>query len=351
VGNLIHRGRHLDGNFTTRNHTLRMLHRMPVEIREHPLIYLFEGGEHWLFKVPEYDMAMPPHAVFFTPEPDFAASGCFNEPRVPRESEACYLYGYDERVIGVPFWQPGSFDTAIRAEFTSPKPLFVFYYGGLHGRAELLRRRLYDLCDEQDETWHCRSPESTAHSAQADGGLEEYFGHISDAEFCLSPTGDSPGRTLMWDALARGCIPVLFSSCPTSHLLQAHAHLLPPDTALGFGVRQWALLINQTAVMTDDQHLAEALRAVTPAQKRAMRESMATAVRAAAFSLNESKRGDVVDGIVTHMLRRVHGGPPQPAALPPGFVRQGRVEDEIPMNSPLCRSGPQEMKLSNFNAF
>jgi hypothetical protein len=44
----------------------------------------------------------------------------------------------------------------------------------------------------------------------------EYAALMRDADFCLCPTGDSPARATIWDALRRGCLPVLLSSCPHS---------------------------------------------------------------------------------------------------------------------------------------
>ena len=349
VANLIWRGRLSDPARAElgKNRTLNMLSRMPPEIHGHRHLYLFEGGEHWTFKIAAYVAAMPPHAIFVTPEPDFAThrSAVYREPAVPQLHDACYLYAATPRVLGDPFWQMGSSDVAVNVMPDAARRDAVFYYGGLHGRAERLRRRLYELCDMQGAAWNCRAPEAgSSRAAQANGGLGSYFRSVASADFCLCPTGDSPGRALMWDALARGCVPVLFSSCPQSHLLQAHAHLLQPDAATGFGVRHWALLLNQTAVMTNDSYLADSLAAVTAAEKLTMRQRMAAFMRKLSFSVHERSASDAVQGsdavnasdaarpargddILGTILRRVvaqqRGGAAQQVPLPEGYEPWG----------------------------
>ena len=55
--------------------------------------FVFPRLGNWAFKIGAYVDAMPPHAVFVTPEPDFAThnSAAFAEPAVPQLHDACYL--------------------------------------------------------------------------------------------------------------------------------------------------------------------------------------------------------------------------------------------------------------------
>ena len=88
-------------------------------------------------------------------------------------------------------------------------------------------------------------------------------------------------------------------------------------------MRHWALLLNQTAVMTNASYLADELAAVAPEVKRRMRERMAAFMPRVAFSLegasNATARGDIFDTVVAHMLARRRGAPAQAEPLPPNF--------------------------------
>ena len=72
------------------------------------------------------------------------------------------------------------------------------YRGGSHGMQGALRATLAEACSSLPKRDCAASPETAF--------FRDYF----DAQFCLMPAGDDPGRQGIWDALQAGCAPVFF---------------------------------------------------------------------------------------------------------------------------------------------
>ena len=304
-----------------------MFQRMPHEVATHPHLYLFSAGEAYLAGdyelLPEY----PQHATVFVAEPLWAQytsrTGYYPEPRMPRMEDACYLYAPSPRYASVPFWQNGSETNEelalVRQRSDAERPHRVFHFASMHGQAAALRWRLYGLCEGQGG-WYC--PHEGARTAQGalQGQLplahDDFMRVFGSTTFALMPTGDSPGRISMWDCLRRGCVPVLFSSCPHAHMLDSHAGWLPPDTSEGFGVRTWAVLLNQTAVMSSDTYLRDALASVTDEQLSAMRAAVRPYLAKMSY---EPATDDALELTVQHILMQRRGAPEHGPPLPPKF--------------------------------
>jgi len=291
----------------------------------------------------------PASAVWFTSEAHFARpkSRGYAEPQVPGHNEACYLYVPAKNVVAVPYSQR-SLETKAElkaALLNDRRPLQLFHYAGAHGMAAALRQRLYDLCDlhlhqhQQQLDLQLLHPSSSAGSdasttsaassvatsavgppnqrwscptPQAPLPQEDSLRILAHTQFCPVPAGDSPGRAVMWDALRRGCVPVLFSSCPQASVLQSHAgQFLPEDPGMGFGVRKFSVLLNQTAVMTNDNYLAATLSSITPAQMRAMRLAVRPYLQAATFAELDWRMGELDAGefVIRHVVGKFKGAP------------------------------------------
>jgi len=313
------------------NWAAQMFAEMPRPVREHPYLYLFAGGEAYLMghynSIPSY----PQQATIFTAEPLWAqvprrGTGTYgDEPLVPSADEACYLYQPSARFASVPFWQPANESTAdLIADIyrtDDERANKVFYFASLHGQSTNLRRRLYELC-EPEAGWLCPRELTGAKDGAQHGVLplspQEYVAAIANSTFVLIPAGDSPGRISMWDGLRRGVVPVLFSSCTQPHVVYSHRGWLPPDDGASFGVRTWAVLLNQTAVMTEPTYVRDMLNAVSPEQVAAMRAAVAPYI--AGFSYHpDNHAGDAISATVGHMLQRRSGSPVEGPPLPPGF--------------------------------
>ena len=344
VLNPIHRAIHRDHPTSTNfeplftygyESSLRVLRHLPDAIRWHRHVYLLEGGEHWAYR--GYEEVAPVSTVWFTSEPMWArlSSRIYDEPEVPSRNEACYLYWPTRNVVAVPYSQrsdetPGELRAALLNE---QRPYQLFHYAGAHGMATKLRSRLYTLCDlhlyhrhrllqmqrlqpQQEQihwqfsNWSCPTPEKP---------LDQYesLRILGQTKFCLIPAGDSPGRVVMWDALRRGCVPVLFSSCDQASVLQSHSHLLPPDPGRGFGVRRWSVLLNQTAVMTSPHYLANTLSTITEQQIAHMRAAVRPYIARNTFNELDWRPGqsDAAELVLQHVLQ-ARGGAPLPSPKP-----------------------------------
>ena len=95
---------------------------------------------------------------------------------------------------------------------------------------------------------------------------------------------------------------VYFSSCPHSVLLRGFPLFLPQEKAPRFGANRWAVLLNQTAVMANPEHLARALAAIPRRKVEAMRRCLAGLRERFSFSRAPSER-DAVATLVQRMLR------------------------------------------------
>lgn len=340
--------------------SLKMLRNLPQFVRSHPFVYLFEGAEHQNMR--GFDSLKPPQAITFTTgDPMWAwhKSRTYEEPKEPKENEACYLYSKQPNVVALPYHQPFH-NSYIASEAEEPaeelaaaranenRPYEVFYFAGIHGMGPALRSRLYTLCESAQKSgktnWTCpRKPFSH----------EKGFKMLEQTKFCFIPVGDAPGRVFMFDVLMRGCVPVLFSSCPQSAILQSHTHLLPADpippmvkadedrgflssiarffgiesadgaseaSKPAFGKRKWSLLLNQTAVMTSDTYLMDALGNVSDADVKEMRAAITDAVAERITFHQYANDDDALGFAIQHMLRKGKGLPAEGPEIPEDFV-------------------------------
>jgi len=305
--------------------SLDMLRALPAQIRDHPHVYLFESGHQWAYTT--YEAVKPESAIAFVTEPIFAYDRTkLVEPQVPDCREACYMYLPSSKLVSVPDQSevPTRADLAIAARTDVERPIKVFYAAGPIGIALSLRQRLYDLCTAQPlgtSRWYCPVLSSVVDPSVTTTPLTRstYLDVVGRTSFCMLPAGISPERTSMWDALRRGCIPVLFSSCTQPSELYSHSNtFLPRDEGDGFGVRTWAVLLNQTAVMTSDTYVDEALDAISSDQIAAMRAAVAGSLERITF-FNEAADDDALAFVVDHMLNKRGGAPESAPPLPAGF--------------------------------
>ena len=166
---------------------------------------------------------------------------------------------------------------------------------------------------------------------------EAYMRVFANTTFALIPVGDSPSRISMWDCLRRGCVPVLFSTCPTTHALASHRGWLPPDDSRAFGVRAWSVLLNQTEVMTSDSYLVDALDAVSDEQLHAMRAAVRPYLKGMSYATSATE-GDAVDRTVEMMLKHTKGGPQAVSSPPAHFHTIGKHSGPTHESSLILRS-------------
>lgn len=253
----------------------------------------------------------------------------YNEPEVPSADGACYIYAPSMDVVVIPY--VGGPDRGFDPTAGS-RPYRVAYYSNLRGRGIALRRRLYKLCEvaSKGKPWMCWREFLKGDSECADGDSQcaaaPMFQRFQQSDFCFSPVGDGPLRTTVWQALRRGCIPVLFASCPHGSLAEAYnSYFLPRDTAPHFGVRKWSVLLNQTEVMRSDGYVADALNSITEAQLLGIRRRIrryalrmswfpnatARAEAQAWLASDDVLPGDALSFVVSHILKRQRGAPLQ----------------------------------------
>lgn len=192
-----------------------------MAIRRHRHLYMFAAGEMWLYA--GYEGSLPSGITLFSQEPLFWKKlplKHYEEPQVPAEDEACYFYAPSPSVVVVPYI--GSTDDGFNP-IIGNRPYRVAYYSRFHGRGVPLRKRLYELCNMApggNKPWMCWQSflNSTSTAKCADGDTQckarPMFERFQQSDFCFCPVGDGPLRTTVWQALRRGCIPVLFASCP-----------------------------------------------------------------------------------------------------------------------------------------
>ena len=332
-------------------YSLRVLRRLPAVVKQAKYLYVFAGGEMWLYA--GYETAIPSQAVFFSQEPLFWRSeplSLYVEREVPSEPEACYIYAPSQHVVVVPY--TGSVDRGFDPASMN-RPFRVAYYSALHGRAWPLRRRLYQLCESESKLaltssgvapykpWLCwKTP--------LPGGQAPMFQRFQQSDFCFCPTGDGPLRTTVWQAFRRGCIPVLFSSCPQGALTEAYnPYFIPEDDGPPlFGLRRWAVLLNQTAVMLDEQYVSRMLSAIDEQQLlRVRRELRKYAERMSYFTNSteqlEARRflqnrepglltGDPLSFIVGTIVRKEGGAPMRSRASAVAGFAKTFVLDYVP---------------------
>lgn len=114
--------------------------------------------------------------------------------------------------------------------------------------APLLRRRLDDLAS--DFNWETLP----ASSSTPDALTEEADAAMRRSHFYLVPAGERPSSATMWHAMRRGCIPVLFATCPRSVSLVGYADSvgIPNDEPLELGVPgNYSILLSQSEALNN----------------------------------------------------------------------------------------------------
>ena len=397
VANVIHRAidnSQLEESF---RHSLRVLRRLPPAIMNHRHVYLFAGGEMWLYAA--YHEVVPHSSTFFSQEPLFwrvEPLARYAEPTVPQQDEACYIYAPSTSVVVVPYTggTDKGFDLAM-----GKRPYQVAFYGAMHGRGVALRKRLYQLCDSAStgkKPWMCWRE-------FLPGGQTPMFRRFQQSDFCFCPVGgacnfehvsviqprvriahlaqqlphtqpplfsDGPLRTTVWQALRRGCIPVLFASCPQGALREAYdPYFVPKDNGIAFGVHKWYVLLNQTAAMLSDSYVYETLSGVTEAQLRTMRQGIRPyATRLSWFdnetTLKEAQAdldskgaavlsGDAMSFVLRRILTQRRGAPLQTQQRVPGhFVLDSMLAasaDGRLCTSKACRHREKTGRRKNYS--
>lgn len=178
----------------------------------------------------------------------------------------CFSCARTSRVIGIPYFtEDATVDVDVNHPQWHGRKSLVFYMGGLHGTAKVLRERLYQLCYAESD-WHCPKTIKVGPSDEKEVGTpdqkQQLAMKLQDALFCLSPSGDTPSRKSTFDALKNGCVPVFFSSCPASFYLDGFANYLGEDKISKFGAAKWSVVLNQTAVFEDKDYMRRTLQAI-----------------------------------------------------------------------------------------
>ena len=182
--------------------------------------------------------------------------------------------------IAVPYPSPfratsdDSIDEHIAMIMQSRRQYLVAYFGNAHGRDVELRMHLNAVC---------RMAGSRCASSPAGvgfGTLQTVMLDYADSEFCLMPGGDTPTREAMFDALLCGCIPVFFaecappcpSDCPRGLLFESSYHpFLPRFERVDWGAGDWAVVMNTTHVLRDEQTLIQDLDRIGKQQRKSRR--------------------------------------------------------------------------------
>jgi hypothetical protein len=319
-----------------------LLSSLPKYISEHPKLFFVPDGP-----IANYgQMRMEwPLATWLTVEPqvscageteydEFGLSSCWNDA----PAATCLPYACHPRVVGIPYIDAYTARSPMEAE---ARPKLVSYYAGMHGLdwAVDLRRRLYDVCDDD---WLC--PTDAA-------GAQDIFLHST---FCLVPAGDTPSRGITFTAMRTGCVPVLFSGCEDSFYYSAYASFLGHDSATGFGLRTWSVLLNTTAVLTDDTYVTRTLQAIAEDQgaMARVRHTMRVLSGATTYDLEVSKRsGFTHPSMLTALADILMAGgtsceegeltlPPKPFDELAGYnttsCESGALPEHFNVTSPLC---------------
>ena len=85
-------------------------------------------------------------------------------------------------------------------------------------------------------------------------------------------------------------------------LLNGFPLFLPPEHSPRFGANRWAVLLNQSAVMTDAGYLARELRAIPPSKVEAMQRCLAGLRERFSYDQAPSER----DAVATLVQRLLH---------------------------------------------
>jgi hypothetical protein len=190
------------------------------------------------------------------------------EPKVPKTHEACYPLAPDphhRNTLAIPY--PGNYEQIKGIDIRAVQRGSRFFCGaGVHGKAHILREHLHHLCEKDED---CVVWKESKHSHA------EYSQKMLDSKFCYNPTGDTPSRQSIFIAMRHGCVPVFFSSCPNSVLLDGYPEFVKTEpTQAAFGVRDWAVLLDQRQVMTNEIYVAKEFDAISTEQLDRMRNRL-----------------------------------------------------------------------------
>lgn len=244
-----------------------LLAELPAAVKSHPHPVLLAVGEMVLYK-PYLHHSITDRALWLSHEPLFervqrdyvSKSDLTNADSVSQayqRKDFCHRPVPAINVVAVPF--VGAVSHGWHALAREPRQYRVSFFGGNHGMgyAKQLRRRLHALCRTQ-ASWQCW---------EADRGLGYLLNVTRSSDFCLCPAGEFPARAMIWHALRSGCVPVLFSSCPSAIVDGYDEIFLPQEHAKArYGARSWSVVLDLAAVMSNDSYVASSLDAI-PAHK------------------------------------------------------------------------------------
>lgn len=185
----------------------------------------------------------------------------------------------------------------------SDRPLLVTFAGGLHGKYGLqLRKKIVEDCNQAGDCKlglcigllrnHQASPKEADDCRCAVAALKR------QALFCLEPGGDSPYRKSVFDDIAMGCIPVVFSP---------YLRLVAP-WHWGHFRNDSSVYIDQTDYLEGRLNLLDELRKLASTKRvMQMRKAIALHGHATQFAL-EDYPGDAVEqllqGAAEHARKR-----------------------------------------------
>jgi hypothetical protein len=253
IGHVIHKPLKDDCD----NVTQTVLSMLPPQIATHPRLFFVPEGSISSFG---RFRAEWPDAVWLSSEPQVSCEGetefeetgnnqCWRS--VNASLYQFFPYVCTPHVIGVPYLTADMMANlgSVTAS-TASRPALVSYYGGVDGPnwAVDLRERLYDLCEDD---WLCPVNATDAH------------GITSKSIFCLVSAGNSPSSVTAFTAVRLGCVPVFFSTTDDVFYYKGYKHFLGHDNSTGFGLRNWSVLLNVTAVMTNETYLSKELKRIS----------------------------------------------------------------------------------------
>ena len=150
--------------------------------------------------------------------------------------------GLDTLALNVPYMPPTRHAFAYKRQRAHPRPYLMSFGGSLWGTTVgvQMRTKIYDECGK----WGAPTCVRLTSRGPFETVLQATWVNKNLSTFCLEPGGYNDVRSAMFDALALGCIPVLFLQ-PDSPVLP----LLAP--------RHWGPFLNDSLVVVSrDAYLA-----------------------------------------------------------------------------------------------
>lgn len=194
--------------------------------------------------------------------------------------------GARQRMVAVPYpthfrkGDPERLHRHVHMVLHSARDHLFSYFASIRkatSTASFLRHWLHQECNRSSQSICSHSNESYSHVSgyfAADARIQHAY---LDSVFCLQPSGDTPTRQGIFDALICGCIPVFFADCLSADLaFETMYHpFLPAFRRSHFGVGSWAVLLNATALLLRAGELHKQLLAIDPRHIQQMRRSIA----------------------------------------------------------------------------